>query len=94
MANVYAFNQGVKLKMTFDVDGALTDPDSISLSIEKPDGTVVAKTEADCVRESLGVWHYVQQGSLEGRWRWHAEGTGAATAAGDRHFTILPEFGG
>lgn len=96
MANIYNFNQSVKLTMAFDVDGTPTDPDTITLEIEKPDGTVVELAKADCFQDQppvVGTWHYTQQGTMPGRWKWHAEGAGAATAAGDDHFTVLDKYG-
>ncbi|MCH8196451.1 MAG: hypothetical protein IH904_00070 [Proteobacteria bacterium] len=71
-----------------DLAGAAADPDTITVKVREPDGTLTTKTDADpeVTSSTVGTWVYnftiTQAGRHAVRW----EGTGTVTAAGPSEF--------
>lgn len=65
--------------------GVLADPQTVKVSIKKPDGTITTKiygTDGEVIKESTGVYRIDVDANAEGVWsiRWFAEGTGKASS--------------
>lgn len=74
------------LETTFAVDGILTDPSSVVLTVRAPDGTSEAYSYGSggtIVRDSTGTYHADVPAPIAGGWAWEWESTGAA--AGEDH---------
>jgi hypothetical protein len=91
-ANTYIIGNGVKLLCTFrDYAAALADPAAVTCKIKQPDETVVQYdygTDAELVRDSLGIYYVEFLPSQSGAYCWRFEGTGNVTCAEEAHFTI------
>lgn len=61
--------------------GEFKDPDTITLTIELPDGSTMVKHKADCTRDSIGHWHYDETATLEGAWEYEFDGQGVDVTA-------------
>lgn len=62
-----------------DSDGALDDPDTVTLTVRDPSGTKTAYvylTDAEVVRLSVGVYVFRHIPDAAGEWGYHWAGTG------------------
>lgn len=87
----FVLGQLVHLENVFtDPDtGDLVDPGDMTLTVEDPNGDqTVYDYPEDITRESLGVFYYDVDGSIEGVWKYHWHATGAGQAADDGEFEI------
>lgn len=74
----------VRLRATFkDIDGVLSDPATISLTVEDPAGakTTYTYAGAQVQKKSTGVYYYDLTFDQAGRWnyRWLSTGTPAVS---------------
>jgi hypothetical protein len=98
MANQYKIGQGVKISGTFSKAGILQDPDTITLRVRTPDGTISVYTYAQgqVSKTSTGIYYkdisFALAGFVDYRW----EGTGNVPAAVDNYLEVLPSvfYGG
>lgn len=76
----YINGDTIRLSATFTVDGAATDPTTVTLRVKAPSGTVTAYTHADAeiARVSDGVYRKDVPFDAAGSWYVRWEGTGAA----------------
>lgn len=79
MANTYAKGKYVKITGTFTVDSVATDPTTITLKVENPNGTEVSYTYAlsEITKSATGVYYKVIQMSISGNWTYKWVSTGA-----------------
>ena len=90
--NSYNTSQKVRLKGTFDVDGVLTDPATVTFKMRVPAGTIttyVYGTDSQLVREAAGVYYVDYTITNEGTHSYRFVGTGAVTAANEVQFQAL-----
>lgn len=89
--STYVLGNVVHLERTVEVDGNLTDAATITVTIQKPDGTLT--TPATPTRDSLGTYHYDYTPAAAGRYvyRWVTTGPVAA-AEGD--FEVTDDYAG
>ena len=95
MTDHYEEDSLLRFKATFkDNDAALTDPTTITLRHTEPGAAAVNYvygTDAEVIRESLGIFHvdYIADAVGEHKWRWL--GTGAVQIAIKGGFIVDPE---
>jgi hypothetical protein len=71
----------------FTTAGAATDPTTVTLTIERPDGTLLvygwpaSGANGTLTRESAGRFYIDVTYDLAGNWEYRLEGTGAVVAA-------------
>jgi hypothetical protein len=65
----------------------LTNPTSVTLSITKPDGTVLTPSPTN---DSAGRYHYDQAADQSGLWRYVWTGTGAVVAVDPGQYIVRP----
>lgn len=81
----------VRLSTTFTVDDTPTDPTSVTLTVQKPDGTqtdYVHGTDPEVVKDSTGVYHADIEADQAGLWVWAWTGTGAAHGVDEGSFSV------
>lgn len=84
------------LTAAFTVDGVATDPTTVTLVVEAPDGTTVTYlygTDAIPVREGTGLYSADVPALAVGRWEYRWSGTGTAAGASEGSFAIGTEIG-
>lgn len=75
----------------YDEDGALADPTTLTFTMRDPDNvrtTYVSGTDAQIVRESVGVFHVYWDCVKTGRHRWRFAATGSIGAAAEAGFIV------
>lgn len=92
--NIYHVGQLVQLPLTFkDINGTLTDPTAITLSVKDPLGneTVYTLTSTTpLIRDSVGAYHVNITVATAGVWSMHCASTGAVQTGGDSQFFVTP----
>lgn len=92
------YDQGslVRVSATFTVNGVVTDPTGITLTVSKQDGTTATYTFAasQVTRDSAGKYHVDLDttGGVRGPWRYEWSGTAPAQAAADGVFYLNIPF--
>lgn len=78
----FSRDTAVRFRAVFTVDGADTDPTTITFYIKEPDGTETAYTyvNAEIFKEATGIYYKDVVLDAEGRWACRAVGTGACRA--------------
>ena len=85
----YDIKDAVELVGTFrNTSNALTDPTTVTVFIQKPDGTRISETTPTVTHVSPGVYSYILTVDQAGIWRWRFEGTGTVQAADERTFEV------
>jgi hypothetical protein len=81
--NEYFKGQTVRITGAFRVNGVLTDPDTITLTVKNPAGTETAYTYAlaQLTRSSAGIFYRDVGLDKAGRWVYEWVGTGAVAAS-------------
>lgn len=95
MINYYKLGQKVRCKVSFKVNGTLTDPTTVTAKIKAPSGNVstyVYGTDAELVRESTGVYHVDVVTDEKRQWYFRFEGTGTCTAVEEKAFGARTAF--
>lgn len=80
----YPIGDGFRLQGTFTVDDVLTDPSTIVFQLKDPDDIITTftyGTDAEVVRDSLGVYHMDVTVTKPLTWYYRIVGTGAVIAA-------------
>jgi len=77
-----------------DIDGTLTDPTEINLSILYPDGTEVIVTYAggEIIRSGVGMYYYDIDLTLAGIYKTYWWSEGPAQGAGHDVFHVTTEY--
>jgi hypothetical protein len=84
--NVFDIGDGVILAAAFtDADGAAINPTTVVCRVKNPAGTVTTPTVA---HPATGSYTATFVTAVAGRHAYRWEGTGAATAAGERGFRV------
>lgn len=73
------------LTAKFLVAGALADPDTVTVRVRKPDGTLVSGA---AVHDTTGTYHYDVDVDQPGPWRFAFMGVGTVQAAEDGTFSV------
>lgn len=74
-----------------DEDGSLVDPTALTFTMREPDGTVthyVRGTDAELVRDSLGIFHVHWDCELAGFHTWRFEADGVIAVAAEAIFNV------
>lgn len=74
-----------------EADGSAIDPTTVKVMIQKPDGTQTTKaygTDADLVRDAVGVYYLNLTPDQAGRWIYHWITTGVGQAANQGSFIV------
>ena len=85
-ANRYPVGQVVRVKDTITVNNVLTDPTSVEVRVQKPDGSVVTGL---ATKDSQGVYHFDVPTDQPGIWWYRFEVTsGAGQGSGQQSFVV------
>lgn len=71
-----------------DRDGQAADPDAVTLTILKPDGTIDVIDHDELDNPDVGTYEYDVDVDQERKWRYRFEGTGSVVAADEQEFTV------
>lgn len=85
MANTYDKADLVKMQTTIKVDGVLTAPTTIALSVRWPDGTT---TTPALTNPSTGVYYAEVSVTQAGTYSYRFVATGAAQGGDEGSFTV------
>jgi len=95
MTNELAVGSLVRLQATFkNVDGAPTDPTTVTLKITLPNGTIALYTygqDNEVVKDSTGMFHMDFSCDIPGFTKHRWIGTGSVQAAARKEFRVMPE---
>lgn len=90
MANHYAVGSLVRASVFFtDLNGAATDPTTITAKYQNPAGQETSKTyvtDPEVVKDSTGRYHIDITVATAGTWYYRWNGTGAVVAAVEKSF--------
>lgn len=90
--NSYALGTAVKLEVTFsDLDGMLFDPPTVALIWKKKGGSETRYdygTDAELVRDSLGVYYAWVVPDAPGEYCYRSETTGTGQVANEDDFIV------
>lgn len=69
-----------------DISGAATDPTSVTLTVRKPDGTLLSYgyptgTDGNLTKETTGRFYYDVAIDQNGLWHWRLSGEGAVVTS-------------
>lgn len=83
----FSEGQTVVLEVEFkDVDGALLDPDTVTLTYRNPNGSLGTPTPT---RISIGLYRATVSANIVGIWRWRWSGvTGSANLVDEGSFCV------
>lgn len=93
----YPFDQAVKLKASFSDSASCDpiDPDTVTLRVKSPTGTLIYTYPADIIKDSTGEYHFDVEADQAGKWFYRWEGTGVHQAVAEHTFTVQETaFGG
>lgn len=92
MATRYVVGDSVDLTNTFTVDGAATDPTTITLEVTDPSGTTDSYTHGGgtLTKDSTGVYSKTITVDERGTWLYKWTGTGTAADIEDGTFEVYP----
>jgi hypothetical protein len=92
MSNSYIIGNILVLSGVFKTAaGVLIDPTTVTLNVRLPDGTTVTPA---VTHDSTGMYHANYQPAIGGIFYYRFVGTGAAIAAAQQQFTIVPSTAG
>ena len=91
----YLEGSPVRVQATFAVSGTNTDPTTITLRVEDPDGNVAVYTYAlgQVTRSATGVYYKDLGPSIlddDGTWVYRWEGTGTAAGVAESPLRVYP----
>lgn len=86
----YINGDTIRVTATFTVDGAATDPTTVTLRVKAPSGTTTVYTYTDghLTRVSAGVYRKDVLFNAAGSWYVRWEGTGAAAGVEEEAITV------
>lgn len=93
--NIYDVGDLVVLELPLTVNGVLTDPTTLILTITPPSGAVITKqwpTPADITRVGAGSFRYDYSPLVVGLYAYEWRGTGAAQADERGYFEVRPAY--
>jgi hypothetical protein len=92
MSGTYDVGEAVRLSATFSRDGSPIDPTTLTLSIKRPDRTIVTYTTAspEMIHSATGSYHVDYIPTLAGRYLYYFMGTGAAQSTRQGWFMVRP----
>lgn len=78
------------LHMEFDIDGTLTDPTTVVLKVQDPEGNVDTYTHSLAEVTKIGTGVYEKEIPLddEGNWLWRWVGTGTVPTADEGNIVV------
>lgn len=85
-SNTYTVGDQAVLTATFASNGVLVDPTTVSVSVKKPNGTILNPSPTHV---STGIFQIIQFFDVPGDWHWKTVATGAAVAASSPDQGIL-----
>ena len=92
VTTTYDIGDTRRLQATFkDINQELTDPTTVTFTMTEPDGivtTYVKGTDAELVRNSLGVFHVDWPIAKQGRHAWSLAGTGTVAQKEEDEFYV------
>lgn len=79
-----------KISVTFTVAGTATDPTTVTLSVQGPNGTINTYSYASTsvTKTSTGAYYKNILLDTEGSWYWRWQGTGSAAAADEGEIIV------
>lgn len=90
--NIYPLGaQPVLTGIFTGVDGERGDPTDVTVTVTRPDGTVVVHAEAALANPSVGVWTFSLTADAVGVWSYEFDGSGGLTAEGSASLLVLAE---
>lgn len=87
---MYDIGDKVRLKATFEQDDSGVDPDTVTLKVKAPDGTITTVTDGSMTHTTTGVYSYDVDVDQVGMWHFKFTSTGAYQAAGEGTFRVRP----
>lgn len=92
--NEYPKGASLRISATFkDAAGALADPGDVIVQVRNSAGTVSYEfTNAEVIRDSLGVFHKDLSLSVDGWWYYSISGTSPVEAARHWLFYVKPPY--
>lgn len=90
MANAYDVDDGIRLSVAFTVSDVNTDPTTVTLKVQEPDGTETPYTYtlAEVTKSAVGVYYKDIIVDSSGAWFYRWEGTGTVVAATEEYFHV------
>lgn len=88
------YDIGDRRKLSCEIrneSGVLTDPTTLVFTMREPDGTItdyLYGTDAELVKDSVGVYHVYWDCALAGIHRWRLEADGAVVVAEEALFNV------
>jgi len=88
--NTYDIGDTIRLRATFTISGAATDPTTITLKVKNNSGTTSTYTYAGGTvsKTSTGIYYKDISLTNDGVWYYRFEGTGAVAAASEGQFIV------
>ena len=86
--NSYYNGTEIRLTAAFTNNGVAIDPTTVTFRVKDPTGVIVAYTSPAVVKDSVGNYHLDIAVGISGFWYYRAEGTGAATVAGEAKLSV------
>lgn len=87
----YLQGQLIRLFASFSLDGALTDPTTVTVKYKTPTGTsttLVYPTDFAVVKDGVGNYHLDLNLNAGGTWYFRWEATGTIIGAAQETFTV------
>ena len=90
MANVCNVGGGIRLGNTIKVSDVVTDPTTLTITVEDPSGNLDSYTyaAAQVAKTSTGVYYYDLALDEAGTWSYRWVSTGAALGADEGQFEV------
>lgn len=89
--NTYIVGTEMKLRATFSLDGTPTDPQTVSCSVKRPDGTIDTPVASKVVGQA-GTWEASYTPDAAGVYVWRMAGIGGLVAANEDAFIAQTSF--
>jgi hypothetical protein len=86
--NNYYNGTEIRLSAAFTNNGVAVDPTTVTFKVKDPTGKITPYTAPSVVKDSVGNYHLDFAVGISGIWYYRAEGTGAATVAGEAQLSV------
>jgi uncharacterized protein YfaS (alpha-2-macroglobulin family) len=92
--NIYRNGQRVRVSVAFTVNDVATDPSTVTLKVQAPDGTVDTYTygASQVTKSSTGNYYKDVDVDQVGTWDFRFEGTGTCVAVEEQSFRVKTRF--